>query len=294
MSNPISLELSAPERRGAFDVAPHRRFAWSEWGPADGAPVLLSPGAGTSGSLGFATGALARIGVRLIAFDRPGLGGSDPSPDRTLIDGASDVRALSAKLALERPAIVGFSQGAPLALACAATGAVSAAAVVSGTDELAAPGFRAAFPPPLQHQLELAETDPPALEAMHRAMTPAMLIDMVNGSPEVDLAVYRHPAFAPAFAAAVNEAFVRGSDGFARDTLLAMQRWPFDPAEIRVPVHLWYGSLDGSPFHSPDQGASLARRIPGAARTVIEGAAGAILWTHGEEILAALLQARNR
>ena len=108
----------------------------------------------------------------------------------------------------------------------------------------------------------------------------------------MDLAVYREPAFAAAFAAAVDEGFVQGPDGFARDALLAMQRWPFDPAEIRAPVHLWYGSLDASPFHSLDHGASLARRIPGAARTVIEGAGGAILWTHGAEILAALLDSR--
>jgi pimeloyl-ACP methyl ester carboxylesterase len=73
-----------------------------------------------------------------------------------------------------------------------------------------------------------------------------------------------------------------------------MQRWPFDPAEIRQPVHLWYGSLDASPFHSLDLGASLARRIPGAARTVVEGAGGSILWTHGTEILEALLEARDR
>jgi pimeloyl-ACP methyl ester carboxylesterase len=143
-------------------------------------------------------------------------------------------------------------------------------------------------------QLELAQADPSAAEAMFRGMTPAMLVEMVDGSPEVDLAVYRHPAFAAAFAAAVHEAFVRGPDGFARDTLLAMQRWPFDLAAIRVPVHLWYGGLDTSPFHSPDHGATLARRIPGATRTVIEGSAGAILWTHGAEILAALLDARRR
>jgi len=269
-------------------------MAWSEWGPADGAPVLFSPGAGTSGSLGFATDALERVGARLIAVDRPGLGGSDASPNRTLLDGAADLRALAAALSLERPAIVGFSQGAPLALACAAAGAVSAVAVVSGTDELAAPGLRGTLPPDLVRQVELAEADPAAVEAMFRGMTAAMLVEMVNGSPEVDLAVYRHPAFAAAFAAAVHEGFVRGPDGFARDALLAMQRWPFDPAEIRAPVHLWYGGLDASPFHSPDHGASLARRIPGAARTVIEGAAGAILWTHGAEILAALLEARHR
>src|SRR5689334_21305947 len=125
MSNQLALELSAPARRGATHVTPARRIAWSEWGPADGAPVLFSPGAATSGSLGFAASALERIGARLIAVDRPGLGGSDPSPDRTLLDGAADLRALAAGLSLDRPAIVGFSQGAPLALACAAAGSVS-------------------------------------------------------------------------------------------------------------------------------------------------------------------------
>ena len=269
-------------------------MAWSEWGPADGAPVLLSPGAATSSLLGFATDALERLGARLIGVDRPGLGGSDASPDRTLLDGAADIRALAAALSLERPAIVGFSQGAPLALASAAAGAVSAVAVVSGTDELAGSALRGTLPPPALQQVELAEADPRAAEAQFRGMTAAMLVAMVGGSPEVDLAVYLEPTFAAAFAAAVDEGFVRGPDGFARDALLAMQRWPFDPAEIRAPVHLWYGGLDASPFHSPDHGTSLARRIPGAARTVIEGAGGAILWTHGAEILAALLEARRR
>jgi pimeloyl-ACP methyl ester carboxylesterase len=190
--------------------------------------------------------------------------------------------------------MVGFSQGAPLALACAAAGAVSAVAVVSGTDELAGPALRGVISPQVLQQVELAEADPPAVEAMFRGMTPAMFVEMINGSPEVDLAVYREPAFAAAFAAAIEEGFVRGPDGFARDALLAMQRWPFDPAAIRAPVHLWYGGLDASPFHSPDFGASLAHRIPGAARTVIEGAGGAILWTHGAEILAALFEARRR
>jgi len=292
MREQVSVEVSAPARRGAARVAPERQLAWAEWGPADGAPVLFSPGAATSGSLGFATSALERLGVRLIAVDRPGLGRSDPSPNRTLLDGAQDLRALAAALSLDRPAIVGFSQGAPLALACAAAGAASAVAVVSGTDELAA--LRGTLPPPVQQQIALAESDPPALEAMFRGMTPAMLDEMLAGSPEVDLAVYREPTFAAALAAAAHEGFAQGPNGFARDALLAMSRWPFDPAQIRVPVHLWYGAVDASPFHSPDHGASLARRIPGAARTVIEGSAGAILWTHGAEILAALVEARRR
>lgn len=294
MGEQVSLEVIAPARRGAVRVAPTRQLAWAEWGPADGAPVLFSPGAATSCSLGFAASALERFGARLIAVDRPGLGGSDPAPGRTLLDTAADLRALAEARSLERPAIVGFSQGAPLALACAAAGAVSAVAVVSGTDELAGPALRGLLPPEIRQLVELAEVDPPAAEALFRGWTPAALLAMMSGIPEVDRAVYLEPVFAAAFAAALDEGFVRGPDGFARDALLAMQRWPFDPAEIRAPVHLWYGRLDTSPLHSLDFGTSLERRIPGAARTIIEGGGGSILWTHGAEILEALLEARRR
>lgn len=277
-------------------MATTRRMAWAEWGPPDGAPVLFSPGAATSGSLGFATDAVERLGVRLIAVDRPGLGGSDPAPGRTLLDTAADIGALAGALALERPAIIGFSQGAPLALACGAVDAVSAVAVVSGTDELAGPALRGLLPAEVRQLVELAEADPHAAEAMFRErMTPAMLKEMVrSASPEVDRAVYLEPTFAAAFAAALDEGFVQGPDGYARDTLLVMQRWPFDPAQLRVPVQLWYGGLDTSPFHSLDAGASLAHRIPGSSRTVVEGAGGSVLWTHGAEILESVLEARRR
>jgi pimeloyl-ACP methyl ester carboxylesterase len=284
------LEVSAAIRRGTREVAPRRQLAWSEWGPVDGVPVLFSPGAATSGSLGFATAAVDRLGVRLIAIDRPGLGRSDPAPSRTLLDMAADLRALG----FDRPAIVGFSQGAPLALACAAAEVVSAVAVVSGTDELAGP-VRGMLPPEVQGMVNLAETDPPAAEAMFRGMmSPAALKQMIRErSPEVDRAVYLDPVFADAFATALDEGFVQGPDGYARDALLVMRRWPFDPGTIRRPVHLWYGQLDASPFHSPDHGESLARRIPNAARTVVEGGGGSILWTHGTAILEALLEARR-
>jgi pimeloyl-ACP methyl ester carboxylesterase len=288
----MSMELSAPARRGMTHVTSERRVAWSEWGPPDGAPVLFSPGAAMSSSLGFATAALDRLGVRLIALDRPGLGRSDPSPDRSLLDFAADVRALAAARTLGIPAIVGVSQGAPFALACAVLGVVSAVAIVSGTDELAAPALRGALPPELGRLIDQAEREPEAAEAFFRGMTPAMMREMILGSSsEVDLAVYREPGFAAAFGAALDEGFAQGPEGYARDTVLAMRRWPFDVSEIRVPVHLWYGRHDGSPVHSPDLGESLARRIPGASRTVVEDAGGALLWTHGAAILEALVAA---
>jgi pimeloyl-ACP methyl ester carboxylesterase len=287
----VAIELDPPARRGLTHVSQDRRVAWSEWGPPDGAPVLFSPGAAMSSSLGFASGALDRLGVRLIALDRPGLGRSDPAsePERSLLSFAEDVRALAAARALAAPAIVGYSQGAPFALACAVAGVVSAVAVVAGTDELAAPALRERLPPELARLVDLAEREPDATEALFRDMTPVILHEMIlGGSSELDLAVYREPSFAAAFAAALDEGFGQGPDAYAHDTLLAMRRWPFDVSAIRVPVHLWYGRHDLSPVHSPDLGESLARRIPGAARTVLEDAGGALLWTHGAAILEAL------
>jgi pimeloyl-ACP methyl ester carboxylesterase len=290
MSPELDLDLEAPARRGATHVTSDRRMAWSEWGPPDGTLVLLSPGAATSSSLGFATAALARLGVRLISLDRPGLGRSDPSPGRSLLDFAADVRAVAAARELGVPAMVGCSQGAPFALACAALGVISALAVVAGTDELAAPSMRDSLPPDLGRLIDQSERDPESAEAFFRGISPAMLLEMIlSSSHEVDLAVYRSPRFASAFRAALDEGFAQGSAGYARDTLLAMRRWPFDASAIRIPVHLWYGRHDGSPVHSPDLGESLARRIPGATRTVVDDAGGAILWTHGPAILESLI-----
>ena len=257
-----------------------RRLTWTERGPADGRPVVLCPGAAMSGSIGFATDALDDLGVRLISIDRPGLGGSDPDPDRTLLDWPEDVRALG----LEDPAVVGYSQGAPFALACAATGVVSRAAVVAGTDELSHPAFAGAHDAHLQAMLD---AEPAAIEQSLAGMTAERFVAMVEqmSAPE-DLALYE----AAGFRRAIEEGFAQGPGGYARDTALAMAPWPFRVEDITVPVDLWYGALDASPVHSPDHGATLERRIPGSRRHLVADAGGAILWTHGREILATLLR----
>jgi pimeloyl-ACP methyl ester carboxylesterase len=58
---------------------------------------------------------------------------------------------------------------------------------------------------------------------------------------------------------------------------------------IGVPVDLWYGGQDASIVHSPDHGATLAGRIPGATWHLRAEAGGSLLWTHAEEILTRLL-----
>src|SRR5438132_13833586 len=63
--------------------------------------------------------AAARHGVRLIAADRPGMGGSDHQPGRTVLDWPADVRVLADHLGLDRFAVLGYSGGVPFAAATA-------------------------------------------------------------------------------------------------------------------------------------------------------------------------------
>lgn len=281
--------VTRPSRRGKTKLAHGRSLGWAEWGDERGRPVLLFPGAGTSASLGFGAEILDRLEVRLIGVDRPGLGLSDPAPGRTLLDWADDVGALISARGIGRCPAIGFSQGAPFALACAAKQVVSAVAIVSGTDEVAAPQLRERLPVELRELVDEVAHDPDAVEARLAQTKVAELLRWIASVGPEDLAVYTQPRFAAQLRRALDEGFSHGARGYARDTLLALSPWPFALDEITVPVALWYGALDHSPSHSPDHGETLATRIPSARRTVVDGAGGALLWTHAPEILRQLL-----
>jgi pimeloyl-ACP methyl ester carboxylesterase len=283
--------IAEPRQRGAVGLEDGRALAWAAWGPADGAPVLFFAGAATGRSLGFGADLLDRLNVRLLSVDRPGLGASDPDPARTLSDWSGDVEQLGQALGLVDVRIVGFSQGAPFALACAADGLPTSVAIVSGQDDLRHPAFAGLLDPEVAGLLQAVASDPDGIEAnIADSANAEMLWTLIGAySSEIDLAVYRAPAFEAAFRKALAEGFAQGAAGYARDFVLATGTWPFAVEAIRVPVHLWYGASDTSTVHSPDHGAELARRIPGAHRHLILGAGGALLWTHAEAILSALL-----
>ena len=283
--------LAEPERLGTTTLSDGRRLGWAEWGPPDGAPVLFFGGAAMGRSLGFGADVLLRLGVRLIAVERPGLGHSDPDPTRTLDSWPRDVAELQAALGLAECRIVGFSQGAPFALACAAAGLTNKVAIVAGQDVLSDPAFAEIIDPHLKGLLASIQGDPAAVEASFGSTASAeMLWGMISAySSPVDLAVYTDPGFQPLFQRALAEGFAQGGAGYARDLVLSMQPWPFELSEIKARVHLWYGAQDTSTVHSPDFGATLAQRLPDCRHHVLPDAGGSLLWTHAELILRALL-----
>lgn len=279
-----------PQRTGVFRLPDGRRLAWHEWGPVGGAPVLFLPGAGMSGRLGFALEHLDHLNVRLIGIDRPGLGGSDPDPAKTLESVAIDIGCfVTAELAAPVRA-VGYSQGAPFTLALAAAGHVDAAALVAGQDDFAHKDTRARLPDFVAGMCERIEADPEAVSAeVGQANADWLRGFILETSHKDDAAFYSAEPFASAFADALDAGFAQGSSGYVRDLLIAAGRWPFRVEDITIPVDLWYGLDDASPVHSPDFGETLARRLPEARRFAIPGEGGRILWTRGADILGQLV-----
>src|SRR5215472_15138390 len=101
-------------------TADGRTLAVQENGDTDGMPVLAHMGSPNSRHMyaPISADAAAR-GLRLISYDRPGYGGSTPSPGRSVADCAGAVRAICAALGIDRLRTWGISGGGPHVLACA-------------------------------------------------------------------------------------------------------------------------------------------------------------------------------
>lgn len=267
-----------------------RRLSWHEWGAESGSEVIFCPGAGIAGPLPFGKDVAASLGLRILSVDRPGLGWSDRDPKKNFASWVEDIRQLLAALGRDAIPVIAFSQGAPFAFALAASGLASQVSIVAGQDELADPRILAFLPEPVAQFVQRAISEPDVLEAEVVASASAewlwSMIDMM--SAPADRAFYMHPDFATGYRAALEAGFRNGAAGYARDTILAMSRWPFRLEDISCEVDLWYGLEDASPVHSPDHGRTLSTRLRRATHHPVSGAGSSLLWTEAGGILGRL------
>lgn len=99
-------------------LADGRDLAYEEYGDLDGAPVLFCHGLSDSRLIRNPDDALtASFGLRMIAADQPGVGGSSPQRNRRMVDWGADMEELVDALALDRFSVAGHSGGGPHALA---------------------------------------------------------------------------------------------------------------------------------------------------------------------------------
>jgi pimeloyl-ACP methyl ester carboxylesterase len=211
-------------------------------------------------------------GMRLLAYDRPGYGGSDPHPGRTVADAAGDVAATANALSIDRFAVEGGSGGGPHTLACAALlpDRVVAAACLAGVAPYPAEGLDWLDGMGQDNLDEFAaalagrETLEPFLRRQANAMLaaePEKIADALRSllSPP-DVAVLTGE-FAEYLAESTRRAIGQRLDGWIDDDFVFVNSWGFELDEISVPVQLLHGAQDR--FVPIAHGEWLAERIPG-------------------------------
>ncbi len=237
-------------------------------------------------------------GIRLIAYDRPGYGGSTRQPGRRVCDAATDTATIADALGIERFVTAGGSGGGPHALACAALlpGRVAAAASVAGVapydaagldwlagmgdDNLAEFGAAAAGAAELTAFLDearsmiLAGNAEELAEGMASLLPPADLRAL-----EAGLGGWLH--------ASMVAGLLPGIEGWLDDDLAFVTDWGFSLDTVRVPVLVVYGGQDL--MVPKGHGAWLAENVPQASDDVDETAGHLSLWTDTSRLHAWLL-----
>jgi pimeloyl-ACP methyl ester carboxylesterase len=228
-----------------------RRMAVGEAGDPRGTPVLYLHGAigspvGGDAALG---GVLGALGIRLLAVQRPGFGGSCPSPGRSVACFGRDAVAVADALGLDRVAVLGVSAGGPYALASAgALGRrVTATALVSSLTPQPV-GGPADAPRGLRVPLGLLRRHPERCAGagdalLRRARRHPGVIRRVAAcaAPRAargDLGDCTRPA--DAFLAAT----AHGVAGLVEDHLVTSRPWGLELGRVPGRVDLWHGARD--------------------------------------------------
>lgn len=277
-----------------------RVLTYREYGVRDGEPVFFFhgwPGESHQGSL--IHDAAVERGVRIIAPNRPGIGGSTRQPDRTLLDWPPLVAALADALKIGRFRVLGLSGGGPYALATAwALGnRVRSLATVCGALPSAPGPDRRHLSPVYRAMLAVHDHAPWLLQA---ALVPTVRLARVPPprpvlwlglrivGPSDRAALWpsdRFPLFFPAFQNAMRS----GMSGLWEDGKSYSSPWPFDPAEIRAPLTIWHGSQDRN--FACAGATELASRIPHARFMGTDDGHYSILSNQSRQVLDALLAA---
>lgn len=117
----LSVGRRLLDNPSTVELADGRTLGYAETGAPDGDPVLAFHGI-PNGRLGAAVfDQVGRdLGNRILAPERPGVGVSDPAPNRALLDWPTDVTQFLDALGIETAPALGISGGGPYALACGA------------------------------------------------------------------------------------------------------------------------------------------------------------------------------
>jgi pimeloyl-ACP methyl ester carboxylesterase len=241
---------------------------------------------------------LADAGVRWVAFDRPGYGGSTPT-SFSVGSVAKMALQVADQYGLERFRTSGWSGGGPFALATAAIagGRVEAVGVIAGAAPFQlVPGALDVLSDGDKAAERLLPEDPEAacvgfqegfamagaLEssaALYEAFEPLL--------SDTDRRVWS--SYSEHLLTELREAMRQGVVGCGWDNVAWIGAWDVDPTAVECPVVLWYGTEDR--MAQPIHGRWFEENLPNARLTMREGEGHLQPFVHLPEMLADLTTA---
>lgn len=272
-----------------------RKLAYMRCGSRNGRPLLYCHG-GISSKLdiAFADAFCEKENISIIAPDRPGIGDSDRKAGRSLLDWAQDARQLLDDLQIEQSAVLGWSLGAPYALAMAyatpervrhvgTIGGVGEFSDRKDVDELGLLIDRllltcpVAYHPILSALLNLGSILPKPM--MHKA-----LLDNLKSQSDREIVGKMKADDATSF---LFDCIKNGSRGVVEDYAAVGRKWGFTPDQIGVRATLWHGEQDDMcPHHA---GLKLASSMKNAEFKLVQSAGHFLLHKHTADVLKHLV-----
>lgn len=238
-------------QRRTFELPDGRMLTYTEHGPRTGVPLFYNHGFTSSRREYEALAPLVAasgLPARVIAVDRPGIGGSTFDPDRTIGGWARDVAHLADHLGIDRFATLGVSGGGPYALSIAAGlgDRVTRCGVVVGMGPREAPGVLRG----LSMLLPLAPGR--VRDAAFRFVAfgvgrqpDSYIKGMKRACGPADRDALKVKRVRDGFIYASGGSFAQGHEGVTKEAELYGRTWDFDLSSISAPTHLWYGARDG-------------------------------------------------
>jgi pimeloyl-ACP methyl ester carboxylesterase len=275
-----------------------RKLSYAEFGAPHGAPVFGFHGTpGSRFMFRLVHEPARRLGVRIIAPERPGFGLSTYQHQRTLADWAGDVAILANHLGLKKFAVAGISGGGPYAAACAALlpARVTAATLVSPMGPLCPPEGPKTIGTSRYVTFRLLPHITPAMKgtfSLGRLMflnAPDSIYGFIlRRACAADQSILLKPDFRRNLLDGVSEGLRPGIRGVIQEMRIFCKPWDLPFAAVKAPVLLWQGMAD----RNVPVAASLrlAHLIPGCELRRLEGAGHYWIFDHIEEVLKALLQ----
>jgi pimeloyl-ACP methyl ester carboxylesterase len=237
--------------------------------------------------------AAGELGWRVVAPDRPGVGGTDPRRLRRVADWVEDAALVLDAVGADTAALLGISAGGPFAAACAAAmpGRARNLLLVA---PLGPPGWPTRGMAPGQRlSLAVARRAPAfcgwflgRLATLARRSPRLFLRLATSELPGPDRRALEQPGMREAFLAGYTEAFRRGSAGVAQDLRVLTRPWGFELGSIQAPTSIHHGEADTT---VPPQHARLfAEAIPGAQLQLHPGQGHFSILGATRQVLAAL------